>query len=93
MFNVFKKFQSKGLNYSEKLIFLVDQTYKYYCTAHKKRISDKVDFHHTVYARKSTLEALKPVIAEKRVEKCFANCVSEMKQQGQTEELSLYGVA
>lgn len=84
--------EKQSIPYATKVWFLFEQTYQYYCDLHKIRIGDAVDIHWSHYARKSTFEALIPVIQGKRVNKCFAKRVSELKRYGRTRELRMIGV-
>ena len=92
MLNFLQIFKRKDCNYSEKLCFLIDQTYKHFCKQHKIRIGKKLDFHYTHYAKQSTLDAMFPVIQESRIDQCFSNCVNQLKREGKLLELQNYGI-
>ena len=82
----------KECNYSEKLIFLINQTHKWFNVHYQNKTKNRVDIPYMVYADFATKEEIFKVVKENRVNECFKKCVEEMLNKGQVRELQVYGI-
>lgn len=87
-----RKFFRKECNYSEKIIFLVVQTRKFFSQKIQEELNGRIDIPYMYYADYLTRKEIKTIVREKRVDSCFKKCVKEMLKNGKKRELELYGV-
>lgn len=78
--------------YKEKVCFLYEQAYQFYCDYHKMRISDSVDIHWHFYARRDALRAILDVMKNKRISVCFRKRVKQLIRWQRFEEVEYLGV-
>lgn len=96
MIKNFKKLfaRKKECNYSEKLIFLVDQTNKWFFDNYSKHVAKnkEVNIPAITFAKTTTKIVIDNIVKNNLVDYCFEKCVKEMQTKGQTQELIKYGI-
>lgn len=85
-------FQKKECNYSEKLIFLVNQTRKWFYALYQNKNNSRINIPYMISADFRTKEEISKIVKENRVNECFKKCVDEMLKDGEVDELKAYGI-
>lgn len=88
----FKRFQKKECNYSEKLIFLIVQTRKWFLARYQNQNKNRVEIPYMISADLQTKKEISKIVKENRVNECFKKCVDELLEKGKIRELQIYGI-
>lgn len=89
---IFKNFTKKECNYSEKLIFLIVQTRKWFLAHYHNQNKNRVEIPYMISADLQTKKEISKIVKENRVDECFQKCVDELLKKGKIRELQVYGI-